>query len=273
MVERLLMVTRILSFRVVACWVIGLLSIALTARAEVKQGTAVVKGVTGAAAYVDALGFTHPLKVGDVVRPGETVKTDAGSTVDLFLDQNGPGIGLNPNSTLRLDKLTYEQSAMGTVIDTRLDLRAGELYGIVKKLAAGSHFEVKMPQGVAVVRGTEFFINAQDGTVYVTRGTVLVHLVLNLASGGTMTKDLYVNAGQSGQYLSIPTDGARKVWDNLAAAPFPKGTTRDSLLRLAKLNKLLGPLSGNEVTETFNARTAGSSIHIDKPPVSIVVSP
>ncbi len=264
------MVKKISGFPALSCLAAGLLLVALPTHAEVKQGAAVVKTLTGTASSVDAFGFSHPLRVGSVVKPGETVQTGANSTVDFFLDQNGPGIGLNPESTLRFDQLTYEQSALGTVIATRLDLRQGALFGTVKKLAAGSRFEVKTPQGVATVRGTEFYIDAQQGTLYVVTGTVLVHLVLNLDTGGTLNKDVSVG---SGQYLSIPKTGTMQLWNNLAATPFSSKITATSLARLATLGQLMGPLSGSSATEVFDGSTSGTAVNIVKPPTSITVSP
>jgi len=245
----------------------------------VKQGAAVVKGVAGNASYVDELGFARPLVVGAIVKPGQTIKTGFDGAVDLFLGQNGPGVGVKANSILALDSLTTQESVLGALIDTRLNLKQGQLYGIVDKLLPGSHYEVKMPNGVATVRGTEFFIDATSGTVYVTSGTVTVHVVLNLQSPtpGTLSKDVVVNAGQM---LSIPTQfksNGSQSFDNLSASKTPGNLSVTQLRILAQLGALTRYVNGNttsQVTETFIAnKEKNGKIDVTKPPTSIVVSP
>jgi len=55
---------------------------------------------------------------------------------------------------LSIDKLTVDQTGVDTISDTQLDLKAGSIFGTVKKLAVGSKYEVKIPNGVAGIRGT-----------------------------------------------------------------------------------------------------------------------
>jgi hypothetical protein len=184
------------SFKCVSMAVAALICTGImTATAQAKQGTAVVKALKGAATYVDETGFSHPLALNAVVKEGQTIKTALGASVALYLAENGPGVELEQNSVLGLDKLTSLQSGLGTIIDTRLDLRQGKLYGTVDKLLPGSHYEVKMPTGVATVRGTEFFIDAATGTVFVTSGTVNVTVNL-VGSTGNRTRTVAVSAGQ-----------------------------------------------------------------------------
>jgi hypothetical protein len=245
----------------------------MTATAHAKQGTAVVKAVNGAASYVDEAGISHPLALESVVKEGQTVKTTAGGSVTLYLAQNGPGIELAENSILRLDKLSSAQSGLGTIIDTRLDLRQGKLYGTVDKLLPGSHYEVRIPTGVATVRGTEFFIDAATGTVFVTSGTVNVTVTL-VGSPGNRTRTVAVTAGQM---LVIPSIFPNPSYFNkLAASPLPPGLNAATLRRLAQLGLLTRYTSnGNtsQVTETFNSHKTGPTIFVTKPPQSIVVSP
>jgi hypothetical protein len=245
----------------------------MTATTQAKQGTAVVKAVKGAATYVDEAGFSHPLALNSVVKEGETIKTGLGASVTLYLAENGPGVELEQNSVLALDKLTSTQSGLGTIIDTRLDLRQGKLYGTVDKLLPGSHYEVKMPAGVATVRGTEFFIDAVTGTVFVTSGTVNVTVNLT-GSPGNRTKTIAVTAGQQ---LVVPLIFANPAaFNSLAATPLPPGVDQTTLRHLAQLGLLTRYTSNRStstVTEAYNSVKAGSAIGVIKPPQSIVVSP
>src|SRR5947209_15179673 len=69
-------------------------------------------------------------------------------------------IRLWADSILGLDKLTSLQTGADVVTETQLDLKRGRLTGNVKKLSAASKYEVKLPNGVAGVRGTHFDIQA-----------------------------------------------------------------------------------------------------------------
>jgi hypothetical protein len=258
---------RILSTRLLFCLFVALISTAIAARGEMKQGSAVVKAVSGSASYLDELGFSHPLTVGTVLKEGHTVKTGAESSVDLFLDQNGPNVGVDANSTLRLEKLAYEKTALGTKIDTLLDLKAGQMSGSVKKLISGSRYEVKMPQGVAKVRGTIFYIDSTQGTVHVTSGNVFV--TVNLTIGGvTSTRTLTVHSGQS---LFIPStataSSGQDYLDKLVVVSTPPGT---SFAGLTKYEREQDPAT---VTENFTGKKQGKKITVNKPPTEIVVSP
>jgi len=255
------------SLRTWVCFCVALISPAIAAHGALSQGTAVVKAVTGSASYLDELGFSHPLTTGTVLKQGHTIKTGVDSSVDLFLDQNGPNVALDANSTLLLEKLAYEQTSLGTKIDTLLDLKSGRMAGQVKKLIAASRYEVKMPKGLARVRGTEFYIDAKTGDVHVTVGTVNVTITVNApdnAPGQTFfTKTVAVTAGQS---LIIPKD----FLDNadfqakLVAVATPPGT---------KFDKFTKYTAGTAVKEDFKGRKDAPKIKIDAPPTNIVVSP
>jgi len=172
-------------------------------RADSKQGTAIVKAITGSASYVDQAGLSHPLKTGMVLQEGDTLQTGVDSTVDLHLPHNGPAVGLNAESTLRFERLAFEETALGTVIDTRLRLSQGDMVGSVHKLLAGSRYEVRTPRGLASVRGTEFYVSAKTGDVHVITGTVQLTIYLNVTSPGDPSSFKYVTIG-AGQSFYMP---------------------------------------------------------------------
>src|SRR5207248_640718 len=58
------------------------------------------------------------------------------------------------NSALGIDKLTTMDTGGDNVSETMLDLKAGHIMGSVKKLSAASRYEVKIPNGVAGIRGS-----------------------------------------------------------------------------------------------------------------------
>jgi hypothetical protein len=85
-----------------------------------------------------------------------------------------------------IDKLTMMQSGSEVVSETQLDLKAGRITGSVKKMSAASKYEVKLPNGVAGVRGTVFDITA-DGVVRVFVGSMVVAWV-DSKSGNVVTQ-------------------------------------------------------------------------------------
>jgi hypothetical protein len=262
------------STNVFALLLFVLLGGAVVASAQVKQGTAVVKALSGSASYLDAWGMTHQVSVGTVLKVGQTLQTGEGAFVDLFLAENGPAVGINPNSVLRLERLNSWQSALGTLVDTRLDLQAGQLYGIVDKLLPGSRYEVKMPNGVAKVRGTTFYVDTKTGSVHVISGSVSVEVVLNGANiGGAginqVSKTVAVGAGFS---LLMPTQ-----FKDLAAfqSMAPKSSTMSptAMARLAQLG-MLRAYDGSAAEIGFSATVKpNGKITIDRPPDTVVVSP
>jgi len=126
----------------------------------------------------------QPLRVGDVLKAGAVIQTGKeDSYVDLALGDSGfiarpvsykptipsstsaylPPVGSSQNliriwenSAMAIDKLTSMQTGADTVSDTELDLKAGHMSGIVKKMSAASRYEIKIPSGVAGIRGTSY---------------------------------------------------------------------------------------------------------------------
>lgn len=169
------------------------------------EGAAKVVRVKGPARYTTGNNVWQPIHVGDVLRAGTVVQTstEEGSYVDLVLgDANAalpeavtykPGIpnsmatsamSFRPsseqnvvriwaNSAMGIDKLTAMQTGADTVTETQLDLKQGRITGNVKKMSAASKYEVKLPNGVAGVRGTLFDIQA-IGIVKVYVGSMVV---------------------------------------------------------------------------------------------------
>jgi len=143
------------------------------------------------------------LKRGDVLNPGSLIQTAEHGRVELLRgpemhlgaagagpastsapsklaarDAGGKGnaVRIYENSVLSVDKLTYEKTGMDEVSETQLDLKAGRIMGNVKKLSAASRYEVKIPNGVAGIRGTTYVIGA-DGVIYVIDGSIVISYV------------------------------------------------------------------------------------------------
>jgi hypothetical protein len=169
----------------------------------------------------------QPLKSGLILKSGAIIQTAAGSYVDLAL--NNANAVANPvratpidvgysapkaeqdairifeNTVLGVDKLVINETGAETVTETQLDLKAGKIFGTVKKLSASSKYEVKIPNGVAGIRGTIYTLSA-DGVLTVLSGSVVLAFVG--PDGSVVTQ--VINAGQqfdarTGQITPIPT--------------------------------------------------------------------
>jgi hypothetical protein len=207
--------------RQIKTFVIGLVSCALTiafvgrASAQSDEGIAKVVAVTGDARYFVAGDTTpHPLKVGMILKAGITIQTATGpmNYVDLVLNNaqavappspspseiahfqpkvQQDGIRIFENTVLAVDKLNRTATGADIVTDTELDLKAGSILGTVKKLSPASKYEVKIPNGVAGIRGTIYFLSA-NGIVRVLSGSVVVAYV---GPGGNVITQV-VNGGE-----------------------------------------------------------------------------
>ena len=206
----------------------------------IRPAAVTVVGIEGEARYsVD--GHTwHPLVVGKILRQGAVLETAANSSVDLIIagspvhinesaasavndttlavapDPEIRGfeaakpmaqqnvIRMSPASMLALDKLTYIDTGADTVSDTELDLRAGKIFASVKKMSASSQYIIKLPNGVAGIRGSKGLIGA-DGSAEMLEGTVFISFI----GANGMPHVIVVHNGFSynpttGQILSLP---------------------------------------------------------------------
>jgi hypothetical protein len=171
----------------------AVLSLAASAVAQtIHPGVATVVRIAGEASYSLGDGKWHPLVAGKLLAAGAVVRTGADSTVDMVLGKaiampqadpapnrisdaaDDPVRGLVPykptaeqntvrltgNTVLAIDKLTVSDTGFDSVSDTELDLRQGAIYNSVKKLSGASQYLIKIPNGIAGVRGTLFYISA-----------------------------------------------------------------------------------------------------------------
>lgn len=217
--------TRNLMNSLITCTIALALVSTVAAQTATDSSVKVIR-VKGPARYTTGNNVWQPLSPGTVIRPGTVIQTstEKGSYVDLSLgDATGPassstptvfkpfvpssysfasstgsaGSGYQPtaeqnviriweNTALGVDKLTSMQSGAEEVTETQLDLKAGRVTGSVKKMSAASKFEIKLPNGVAGIRGTVFDISA-EGVVRVFVGSMVVAWV-DSKSGNVVTQ-------------------------------------------------------------------------------------
>jgi FecR protein len=172
-----------------------------------KTGYVTVVRVVGEARYSIGDNQWHPLIVGQTLQAGSILQTADNSTVDLVLGEKIPHqidptpdkiglapdpnirgmnsykaaaqqnvIKMQPDTVLAVDKLTIADTGVDAVSDTELDLRQGTIFGNVKKLSSSSQYLIKVPNGIAGVRGTTFIISA-GGDITVIHGSMVLSTV------------------------------------------------------------------------------------------------
>src|SRR5262245_55918102 len=184
-------------------WVVAVVGAGVVCSMQAAEaGKAVVRSIKGQAQYQESGGQWLPLKVGQTLKAGSAVRTANDSHADLFMDQNGPMIRLVENTTLGLDKLNYTVTGVDTIIETQLDLKSGRIIGVVRKMADQSKYEIKTPNGVAGIRGTEFDLTATSVLRVVSGSMAMVYV----KSDGTVITQV-VNSNE----MFVPSDGTVKL--------------------------------------------------------------
>ncbi len=208
----------------VVCGCVLMLAANATAQ-SIKPGVATVVRISGDARYSLGDGKWHPLVAGKILAAGSVIQTGPDATVDIVLGKNVMMPQANPapsriseapdsavrglitykpsaeqntvrmtgDTVLAIDKLTVSDTGVDSVSDTELDLRQGGIYNSVKKLSGASQYLIKIPNGIAGVRGTLFYISA-TGACSVFKNSVVLSLI------GADGKPATVVVGEGNQF-------------------------------------------------------------------------
>jgi hypothetical protein len=205
---------------------------------SIHPGVATVVRIVGEARYSLGDGLWHPLVAGKILAAGSVIQAGHEATVDIVLGKKIPMpqadplpdrismaadsevrglvsykpsaeqnvVRLTSDTVLAIDKLTVSDTGVDTVSDTELDLRQGRIYCSVKKLSGASQYLIKIPNGIAGVRGTLFVIDA-SGYVGVLKNSVVLSII------GADGKPITVVVGEgtrfdpkTGQTSPLPVD-------------------------------------------------------------------
>jgi hypothetical protein len=140
--------------------------------AEGQPGTAIVRGILGYAQVARVSGQFSPLGPGMTLRTGDLVQTASNSALDLDFGNAVGTVRLAESGVLALDKLSGTGPKAGANYEVQLDLRKGELLGLIERVRGDSRFEVKVSKGIGHMSEGRFRIDAQ-GRVVVVQGKVL----------------------------------------------------------------------------------------------------
>jgi hypothetical protein len=197
-----------------------------------KPGNARVQAITGSATYSKAGQQPAPLKVGTEVDSGTTIKTTRNSTVDLFFGKLIGVLRIMPSTTLSMDKLAAAFTGTDSLVEVQLNLPEGTMMFNVNKLTAGSKYEIKIPNGVAGIRGTSGRISSA-ANIFLKDGTFVLAYVPPNAPPRTYTLTApppKVFSPATGVQEAAPEitrrfDTDKKVMDEAARGPQPSGPT------------------------------------------------
>ena len=220
------------------CGLVSMLAAAGAAAQSIQPGVVTVVRIVGEARYSLGDGKWHPLVAGKILPAGAIIQTGHDATADIILgkkilmpqaeptpdrvslaadsdvrgyvsykpsaEQNA--VRLTSDTMLAIDKLTVSDTGVDTVSDTELDLRQGRIYCSVKKLSGASQYLIKIPNGIAGVRGTLFVIDA-SGECSVLKNSVVLSII------GANGKPVTVVVGEgtqfnpkTGQISPVPSD-------------------------------------------------------------------
>jgi hypothetical protein len=214
----------------------GAIFAAAAARADV-QGYGTVVRVDGKASYSLGDNNWHPLQAGKYLPVGSTIRTGDNGEVDVVLGRevllpqatsqpdrislapDSPVRGMvnykpsaeqnvirvTPNTTIAIEKLTVTDTGADTVSDTELNLKEGKIYASVKKISGASQYLIKLPNGIAGVRGTLFGISANgDVECFESQNG---GVVLSLVGSDGLPKTFLVGPGQ----MFSPSGGSSNI--------------------------------------------------------------
>jgi hypothetical protein len=203
--------------------------------------TAKVIRIKGSARFTSGNNVWQPLKVGAILKPGTVVQTgiDQGTYVDLVLGEGSDGsvtpvvynpsaatsaspssgssyapkaeqnvVRITENSMMGIDKLTSMNTGADVVTETQLDLKAGRILGTVKKMSATSRYEIKLPNGVAGIRGSTYDVDIRKkAKIKMFSGSCVYAYV---GDGGAVITPLidagFYFDGETGKVSPIPLD-------------------------------------------------------------------
>ena len=224
----------------IACGV-TLAMVSTLAAQPADQYAAKVVHMKGGARYKVGNNDWQPLKLGAVVRAGTVIQTAAKSRVDLLLGAEEAPPPMSPtaagaaaatpstplssyqptseqnivrlweNTLMSVDKLTETHTGADVVTETQLDLKAGHITGSVKKMSAASKYEVKIPNGVAGIRGTVFDISAEGVIKILSGSAVLAYVGPNGSVVTQVINGLQQFDIRTGALSPLPPDGAKDL--------------------------------------------------------------
>ena len=212
---------------------------ALTGYADLKANvslshSAEVSGVFGAA-FVNAGAEDTPARIGTMLAPGTTIRTEAGAAMDVYLGKEAGVIRLTQNTTVRIERLAdtngqseiYLHLQRGTILGN-----SGPHASAPKNSGRHASGQIKTAVGIAEVGSSAFRLHSEGYLVVLNGAAHFAHVP------ATGEPKLYSLNAPPAVYFS-PTEGVK---------PAPKELVREivnqSKARLGQESNEQGPAAG-----------------------------
>jgi hypothetical protein len=175
----------------------------------VELDSCIVTYVQGDVLIRDGAG-ERPLMVGDTVVSGQTISTSPNASCELqFSDRSV--VRIKPMSTLGFEEMVLTSDN----VNTRLDLKLGQVLVHSEELEDGSNFELTTETITTGIRGTQYSVTVTDdkSTLAVREGTVSVakNLKIDQVDGSEALDDDSRNALQKAVTDGVPVTDGNKV--------------------------------------------------------------
>jgi len=143
---------------------------------------AVVESVQGTVEFAPpASGSFSPLKTGQILDVGSTIRTGGDGTADI-LTTPGSAIHVGNDSNLRLNVLAFAKSGSTvTQREAHIQLTSGVVSALIDPSTPKiTDFQVQTPEGSAAARGTFYAVMVRHGKTYVSVEQGKVGAIANL---------------------------------------------------------------------------------------------
>ena len=182
-------------------------NVTITETSELPQ--ALVLSVHGKCDYSEDGTTFAALEAGRVVHQGAVLRTGEGARADLFFRRIGTTVRLQPDTEIKIEKMSRHMKDGKPVMETLLDLRTGRIFTAVRSLVPGSTFEIRNAAGRSVVEGggKGRYIITADGT-HVTDKNSVVPLKFIGETGVTVIAPGQEFRAKDGKLLPLETSKA-----------------------------------------------------------------
>ncbi|MEO6033868.1 MAG: hypothetical protein ABIQ35_01305 [Verrucomicrobiota bacterium] len=156
----------------------------------------------------DGTTFTK-LDKNHIFNQGAVIRTGKDASADVFFRRVGTTVRVQPNSEVKLEKMTRQMKDGAAVLNTLLDLRRGRIFTVVRSLVEGSTFEIRNAAGRSVVEGAPAgglgrYIITADGTQVADKSSNIPIKVIG-DTGITVISPGQIFSAKDGKMLPVAT--------------------------------------------------------------------
>jgi DNA-binding response OmpR family regulator len=136
---------------------------------------AVTLSVHGTCDYSDDGGTFTKFERGHIFEQNVILRTGDNARADLFFRRTGITVRLQPDTEIKLEKMSVKVKGGLPVVSTLLDLRTGRIFTVVRSAISGATFEIRNAAGRCALEGSGVgrYIITANGTHVSAIGSVI----------------------------------------------------------------------------------------------------